>query len=113
MILTVVFRGLSQLLAQVEFSFFVLHLVVGVLLFDYFLVLVQLCCVLPELISFLDEFASLGLHFSQVYRQTLVVFSKQIDFGGELVAEFFIRGYVFNGIVENGELLLQELNAVV
>ena len=113
MILTVVFGGLSQLLAQVDFSFFVLHLVVGVLLFDYFLILVQLCCVLPELISFLDEFASLGLHFSQVYRQSLVVFSKQIDSGGELVAEFLIRGYVFNGIVENGELLLQELNAVV
>ena len=75
----VVFVGLGQLLGQLHLSFLVLDFVMRVVLFNDSFVLVEVSCVLSELVPFLNQFGSLNLHLPDTRCQLFIIISQQLD----------------------------------
>ena len=109
----VVFGGLGQSFAQLHLSFLVLSFVVRVVLFNDSFVLVQVSCVLSELVPLLNQFGRLSLHLPDTRGQFFIIIRQQLYLHHHLVAELLVRSDVFYSVVQNSEVFLQVLDAVI
>ena len=83
------------------------------MLLNLFLIFVQLCRVGPERVPLLNHLALLLTHLFDLVRQLLVGLREQFDLAIHLVTETLVTRNVLDRLMQNRELFLQELDAVI
>ena len=77
------------------------------------LALVHVSQVCTERVPLLNYFRNLVSHLFALFCKPVFIFCSQINLALHFVTKTFVTGYVLYGFVQDRELLLQELNAVV